>query len=98
MSTGGTMDPNLTATAGITFLLTLTPTQASLVTGLVDIQKPSLYEIVDRRRDFLPGWQVKVDLPIVISAKSRLGAWRLLKLPDTGQVTDHAPTFGEASD
>jgi len=31
--------------------LTLTPTQAALVTDLVNIQKPALYEIVDRRRD-----------------------------------------------
>ena len=51
MSTGGTIDPNLTATAGITFLLTLDPTQYALVTGLVDIQRPGLYEMVDRRRD-----------------------------------------------
>jgi phosphatidylethanolamine-binding protein (PEBP) family uncharacterized protein len=51
MSAGGTIDANLTATAGITFLLTLTPTQASLVTDLVDIQRTDLYEIVDRRTD-----------------------------------------------
>jgi hypothetical protein len=53
MSTGGSIDPNLTATAGITFLLTLTPTQAALVTDLVDIQRQDLYEIVDRRSDIL---------------------------------------------
>ncbi len=51
MSVGGSIDPNLTANAGITFLLTLTPTQAALVTGLVDLQRASLYEIVDRRGD-----------------------------------------------
>ena len=51
MNTGGSIDPNLTATAGATFLSKLTSTQATLVTGLVDIQKPSLYAIVDRRRD-----------------------------------------------
>ncbi len=51
MSTGGTIDANLTATAGITFLLTLTPTQQALVTDLVNIQKPALTEIVDTRRD-----------------------------------------------
>ena len=51
MSAGGSIDPNLTATAGITFLLTLTPTQVSLVTDLVDIQKSDLYEIVDIRED-----------------------------------------------
>jgi hypothetical protein len=191
MSTGGSIDPNLTATAGITFLLTLTPTQAALVTSLVDIQKPALYEIVDRRRDistqlrrfiagesvssttvlsqaerygeldgeivyniatnlakvnqtltsaqmadlaalrkkmlgdfdlipepyayrysdripmptitntdflFLPGWQVKVYLPLVMSAKSGSGSSALMKLPDTGQVTDYTSTFGEDSD
>lgn len=51
MSVGGSIDTNLTANAGITFVLTLTPTQAALVTGLVDIQRPDLYEIVDRRTD-----------------------------------------------
>jgi hypothetical protein len=184
MSTGGSIDPNLTATAGITFLLTLTPTQASLVTGLVDIQRPSLYEIVDRRRDistelrrfiagepvsstlvlsqatrygeldgeiiyniatnlakvnqtltsaqradltalrekmlddfdlipepyayrysdripmptitntdflFLPGWQAKVYLPIVMSVPNGSGS-PLQQLSDTGQVIDSAPT------
>ena len=39
MSVGGSIDPNLTASAGITFVLTLTPTQKTLVTGLVDIQR-----------------------------------------------------------
>lgn len=51
MNTGGSIDPNLTATAGMSFTATLNPAQAALVTGLVDIQRPSLYEIVDRRRD-----------------------------------------------
>jgi len=51
MSTGGTIDANLTASAGITFLLTLNSSQKALVTGLVDTQKPDLYEIVARRRD-----------------------------------------------
>ncbi len=51
MTTGGSIDPNLTATAGITFTAMLNPSQAVLVTGLVDTQKPFLYEMVDRRRD-----------------------------------------------
>ncbi len=51
ISTGGTIDTNLTASAGITFLLKLDPTQKTLVTGLVDTQRSALYEIVERRRD-----------------------------------------------
>jgi hypothetical protein len=78
MSTGGSIDPNLTASAGITFLLTLTPTQSALVTGLVDIQKPALYEIVDRRKDmstqfrrFIAGQSVS--LTEVLSQATRYG-------------------------
>jgi hypothetical protein len=51
MSSGGSIDPNLTATAGETFLSKLTTTQVVLVTGLVGIQKPSLYALVDIRRN-----------------------------------------------
>jgi len=36
---------------GDAFLQTLTPGQSSAITGLVDSQKPALYEIVDRRED-----------------------------------------------
>lgn len=50
MNTGGSIDPNLTASAGITFLLTLSPSQQSLVTSLVETQRPALYAIVDARR------------------------------------------------
>ncbi len=50
MSTGGTIDSNLTANAGVTFTLILDPAQAALVTGLVQTQKPALYAIVDTRR------------------------------------------------
>ena len=78
MSTGGTIDPNLTASAGITFLLTLSPTQKALVTGLVDIQKSALYEIVDRREDmstqfrrFIAGQSVS--LTEVLSQATRYG-------------------------
>jgi hypothetical protein len=46
-----TIDSNLTANMGNAFLATLTSTQAQLVTNLVTIQKPSLYAIVERRRD-----------------------------------------------
>ncbi len=51
MSTGGTIDANLTASAGITFMLKLNSTQKTLVTGLVDTQRSALTEIVERRRD-----------------------------------------------
>ncbi len=78
MSVGGSIDPNLTASAGITFVLTLTPTQKTLVTGLVDIQRQDLYEIVDRREDmsrlfrrFIAGQPVS--LTEVLSQANRYG-------------------------
>ncbi|MBP7688696.1 MAG: DUF1566 domain-containing protein [Thermoflexales bacterium] len=78
MSVGGSIDPNLTANAGITFVLTLSPTQASLVTGLVDIQHQDLQEIVDRReemsaqfRRFIAGQPVS--LTEVLSQANRYG-------------------------
>jgi len=192
MSTGGSIDTNLTANAGITFLLTLSPTQAALVTGVVTTEMPSLYQIVDARHDiatqlrgfiagdavsstqvlsasrsygeldgeiiydlattfaavsetlssqqfaslealrkqilgdfnlipepgaylysdptampaitntdfmFLPPWKSNVFLPMVIlSSRKEIGVWTLLKLPDTGQVTDYSPIYGEDSD
>jgi hypothetical protein len=42
---------NLTADMGRAFLSTLNASQAQLVTSLVDIQRPFLTEIVNRRRD-----------------------------------------------
>ena len=78
MSVGGSIDPNLTASAGITFVLMLTPTQKTLVTGLVDIQRQDLYEIVDRREDmstqfrrFIAGQPVSVTE--VLSQATRYG-------------------------
>lgn len=78
MSTGGTIDANLTATAGITFLLTLNSSQKTLVTGLVDTQRPALTEIVERRRDiatqlrrFIAG--EAVDSTEVLSLSARYG-------------------------
>ena len=78
MSVGGSIDPNLTASAGITFVLMLTPTQKTLVTGLVDIQRQDLYEIVDRREDmstqfrrFIAGQPVNVTE--VLSQATRYG-------------------------
>lgn len=78
MSVGGSIDPNLTANAGITFVLTLTPTQQALVNDLVNIQKPDLYEIVDRREDlatlfrrFIAGQPVSVTE--VLSQATRYG-------------------------
>jgi hypothetical protein len=44
------IDTSLTANMGRAFLAALTPAQASLVTGLVDGQRSSLYDIVDARR------------------------------------------------
>ena len=78
MSTGGTIDSNLTATVGITFQLTLSPTQLALVTGLVDLQRPALTEIVARRSDiatalrgFIAGKTVSNTL--VLSQSARYG-------------------------
>ncbi len=46
-----TIDPNLTANSGNAFLAELDTAQYDLVTGLVDLQRSALYEIVDRRAD-----------------------------------------------
>jgi hypothetical protein len=43
------IDTNLTGSMGERFLQTLTPSQSLLITGLVEIQKPDLLEIVDVR-------------------------------------------------
>ena len=48
---GYSIGTNITADMGKAFLAALTPAQASLISGLVDDQKPALYEIVDRRKD-----------------------------------------------
>ena len=48
---GYTIPSNLTAEMGAAFLQVLTPYQAAMITGLVEDQKPALYEIVDRRED-----------------------------------------------
>jgi hypothetical protein len=48
---GYTIPTTVTAEMGDAFLKSLTPAQAAIVTGLVDAQRPSLYEIVDRRED-----------------------------------------------
>jgi hypothetical protein len=45
------IDTNLTAGYGKKFLQALTPAESLLISSLVDIQRPYLYEIVDRRRD-----------------------------------------------
>ena len=46
-----TIDEQLTARAGEEFLAALTDSQATVMTGLVDLQKADLYEIVQRRQD-----------------------------------------------
>jgi sugar lactone lactonase YvrE len=48
-STNYTIDPNLTADMGDAFLAALTPAQQALVTNLVTVQKPYLYDIVTTR-------------------------------------------------
>lgn len=48
---GYSIPVTLTAEMGAAFLGILTPDQSSIITGLVDAQKPSLYAIVDRRED-----------------------------------------------
>jgi hypothetical protein len=46
-----TIDEQLTARAGEEFLAALTDSQATVMTGLVDLQRAALYEIVERRQD-----------------------------------------------
>ena len=46
-----TIDETLTASAGQNFLAALPAAQASVITGLVALQKPALLELVERRRD-----------------------------------------------
>lgn len=53
---GYNIGTNITADMGNAFLETLTPEQAGLITELVDIQRPYLYEIVDVRE------QVSIEL------------------------------------
>jgi hypothetical protein len=74
-----TIPSNLTGDMGDAFLKTLTPSQAVLVTGLVDSQKASLYEIVDRRED------VALLLRQFISGKT----------PDMNTVLDLMQRYGE---
>ncbi len=56
-----TIDSNLTADMGRAFLAELTPSQASLVTDLVDLQRQTLLEIVDTR------YQISVELRRLMS-------------------------------
>lgn len=79
MSAGGTIDSNLTATAGVAFQQLLNPSQRALVTSLVDIQKPALYAIVDRRQD------IATQLRGFISSSTMSSA----------QVLDLAEQYGE---
>lgn len=48
---GYTIPVTLTAELGAEFLQMLTPQQSLTITNLVEIQKPALFEIVDRRED-----------------------------------------------
>ncbi len=45
------IDPNITADKGKAFLEALKPAQAELVSGIVALQKPTLYAIVDKREE-----------------------------------------------
>jgi hypothetical protein len=73
-----TINENLTASAGEDFLKVLTSSQAELVTGLVDIQRSDLYEIVQRRSDMateLRGFltEESVDNTTVMNLAERYG-------------------------
>jgi len=73
-----TIDEQLTARAGTTFLAALNDSQKTLVTGLVDVQKSDLYKIVDARqsiseelRQFLSG--AEADSATVVSLSRQYG-------------------------
>jgi Raf kinase inhibitor-like YbhB/YbcL family protein len=73
-----TINEQLTASAGQDFLAALPAPQAALVTGLVDVQRGALLEIVERRRDiatllrrFMTG--LPVDSVAVIALSARYG-------------------------
>ncbi len=73
------INEQLTASAGQTFLGFLTTAQAAQVTGLVDVQRKALLEIVDRRRDvstLLRQFQagLPVDSTAVLTLSERYGA------------------------
>ena len=75
---GYSIPTTITADLGLTFVNTLTPTQATLITDLVTSQKPALYEIVDRRLDvatLLRQFRVgqTPDLTTVLSLMERYG-------------------------
>lgn len=73
-----TIPTDLTGSYGSEFIANLTAGQSALITGLVDQQRPFLYEIVDRRRDvsvllrnFMTGGSA--DYGQVISLMARYG-------------------------
>ncbi len=73
-----TIDEQLTASAGRSFLEILSSAQAAQISGIVGLQKSSLQEIVDRRRDvsrllrgFLTG--TAVDSATVVDLSARYG-------------------------
>lgn len=74
-----TINEQLTASAGQNFLNALPAPQAALVTGLVDVQRAALLELVDRRKDIstlLRGFQAGTvpDSLAIISLSARYGA------------------------
>jgi hypothetical protein len=75
---GYSIDTNLTAGYGKKFLEVLSPAESTLISNLVNIQRPYLYEIVDRREDvsvqlrkFMAG--ETADSSLVLSLMGRYG-------------------------
>jgi hypothetical protein len=73
------INEQLTASAGQNFLAVLSPAQAAQITGLLDVQRTALQQIVDRRRDvatLLRGFQTgtSVDSAMVVALSAEYGA------------------------
>jgi hypothetical protein len=73
------IDTNLTAGYGKKFLEVLTPAESLLVSSLLDIQRPYLYEIVDRRTD----------------VSTQLRKFMMGEFPDSIQVLTLMSRYGE---
>jgi hypothetical protein len=73
------IDTNLTAVYGRKFLRTLTPPESLMISNLVDLQRPYLYEIVDRRKDI----------------STELRKFMIGETPDSGLVMTLMDRYGE---
>ncbi len=76
---GYAIDTALTQTGGLRFVAALNPSQASLITSLVDSQRTALYTLVDRRTDIsniLRGYltNATVDTNAVVNLSAIYGA------------------------